>query len=228
MKILYTAFKGKNNTSYQVASRLNGTVLFLTNSFQGLERDINTVIGDENSLTLLLDKSDYTMATRVANEICKNVTKAKAMDGSSIKVAIPEKFNDDRIAFLSILENMTVDATKDKARIVVNERTGTVVIGSEVKLLPAAVAHGNITVTVQTTNQVSQPESFSGGSTTGFSNSAVSVNKGTGSLVTMPANSTLNDLVRALNAIGVAPIDLISIMQALREAGSLQAEIQVI
>ena len=80
----------------------------------------------------------------------------------------------------------------------------------------------------QTTNQVSQPESFSGGTTTDLANSSISVNKGTGSLVTMAANSTLNDLVRALNTIGVAPIDLISIMQALREAGSLQAEIQVI
>ena len=193
-----------------------------------VERDINTQIGDENTLTLLLDKSDYTMATRVANTISRNVTAAKAEDGSSIRVAIPAKFNNDRIAFLSILENMTIDATRDKARVVVNERTGTVVIGSEVKLLPAAVAHGNITVTVQTTNQVSQPEPFAGGTTTAFANSAVSVNKGSGSLVTMPANSTLNDLVRALNAIGVAPIDLISIMQALREAGSLQAERQVI
>jgi len=193
-----------------------------------VERDINTVIGDETTLTLLLDKSDYTMATRVANTINRNVTPAKAIDGSSIRVAIPAKFNDDRIAFLSILENMTVDSTADKARVVVNERTGTIVIGSEVKLLPAAVAHGNITVTVQTTNQVSQPEPFAGGTTTPFANSSVSVNKGSGSLVEMPANSTLNDLVRALNTIGVAPIDLISIMQALREAGSLQAEIQVI
>lgn len=193
-----------------------------------VERDIITSIGDENSLTLLLDRADYTMATRVANEINRNVTPAKAVDGSSIRINIPAKFNDDRIAFLSILENMTVDSTKDKAKVVVNERTGTVVIGSEVKLLPAAVAHGNITVTVQTTNQVSQPESFSGGSTTAFANSSVSVNKGSGSLVSIPPNSTLNDLVRALNAIGVAPIDLISIMQALREAGSLQAEIQVI
>lgn len=193
-----------------------------------IERDINTTIGDESSLTLLLDQSDYTMAARVANAIDKNVTPAKAVDGSSIRVNIPAKFLDNRIEFLSILENMMVDATKEKAKVVVNERTGTVVIGSEVKLLPAAVAHGNITVTVQTTNQVSQPESFSGGSTEMFANSSVSVNKGGGSLVSIPANSTLNDLVRALNAIGVAPIDLISIMQALKQAGSLQAEIQVI
>lgn len=193
-----------------------------------VERDINTQIGDENSLTLTLDRSDYTMASRLASIITRNVSPAKAVDGACIRVNIPTKFLEDRVAFLSILENLQVDATKDKARVVVNERTGTVVIGSEVKLLPAAVAHGNITVTVQTSNQVSQPEMFSGGSTVNFSNSTVSVNKQAGSLVTMPANSTLNDLVRALNAIGVAPIDLISIMQALKEAGSLQAEIQII
>ncbi len=193
-----------------------------------VERDINTQIGEETTLTLTLDKSDYTMASRVAKEISQSVSPAKAIDGSCIRVNIPSKFLDDRITFLSIIENMQVDATRDKARVVINERTGTVVIGSEVKLLPAAVAHGNITVTVQTTNQVSQPEMFSGGSTVNFSNSTIGIHKQAGSLVTMPANSTLNDLVRALNAIGVAPIDLISIMQALREAGSLQAEIEVI
>lgn len=193
-----------------------------------VERDINTQIGEETTLTLTLDKSDYTMASRVASAISKAVSSAKAIDGSCIRVNIPARYLDDRITFLSILENMQVDAANDKARVVVNERTGTVVIGSEVKLLPAAVAHGNITVTVQTTNQVSQPEMFSGGSTVNFSNSTIGIHKQAGSLVSMPANSTLNDLVRALNAIGVAPIDLISIMQALREAGSLQAEIQVI
>ncbi len=193
-----------------------------------VERDICTQIGDADSLTLSLDKTDYTMANRIAEKISKNVTYAKAIDGTSIKVSIPSKYLDNRIAFLSILENMTVDATKDRARVVVNERTGTVVIGSEVKLLPAAVAHGSITVTVQTNNAISQPEMLSGGQTAGVANSTVSVNKASGSLVTMKPNSTLNDLVRALNAIGVTPVDLISIMQALKEAGSLQADIEII
>jgi flagellar P-ring protein precursor FlgI len=193
-----------------------------------VERDINTQIGETDTLTLSLEKTDYTLASRIASKINQEVSSAKAVDGTSIRVTIPQKFLDDRIAFLSILENMTIDSTKEKAKIVVNERTGTVVIGSEVKLLPAAVAHGSITVTVQTNNMISQPEPFSGGQTAAVSNSTVSVNKQSGSLITMPANSTLNDLVRALNTIGVTPVDLISIMQALREAGSLQAEIQII
>lgn len=193
-----------------------------------VERDICTQIGDADSLTLSLDKADYTMASRIASKLSQEVSSAKALDGSSIKISIPSKFLDDRVTFLSILENITVDSTKEKAKVVVNERTGTVVIGSEVKLLPAAVAHGSITVTVQTNNMISQPEMLSSGQTAAVSNSTVSVNKQAGSLISMPANSTLNDLVRALNAIGVTPIDLISIMQALKEAGSLQAEILII
>ena len=118
--------------------------------------------------------------------------------------------------------------TLEKAKVVVNERTGTVVIGSDVKLLPAAVAHGNITVTVSTTNEVSQPNSFADGATVGFENSDITINKAPGSLVEMPANSNLNDLIRALNSIGVAPVDLISILQALKKSGSLQAELIII
>ena len=105
---------------------------------------------------------------------------------------------------------------------------GTVVIGSDVKLLPAAVAHGNITVTVSTTNEVSQPNAFADGATVGFENADITINKAPGSLVEMPANSNLNDLIRALNSIGVAPVDLISILQALKKSGSLQAELIII
>lgn len=193
-----------------------------------VERDINTQIGDEDSITLSLDKTDYTLVARIAQTISQTVAQARAVDGSSVKVIIPPSFQEDRVGFLSILENLTVTVSKDRAKVVINERTGTIVIGSEVKLLPAAVAHGNITVTVSTVNQVSQPEPFSGGSTMGFSNSQIDITKQSGSLVKIAENSTLNDLVRALNAIGVTPIDLISILQALKEAGSLQAELQII
>ena len=193
-----------------------------------VERDINTQIGDEDSVTLSLDKADYTLVARIAQVISQTVSPARAVDGSSVKVIVPPSFQSDRIAFLSIIENLNVEPAKEKAKVIINERTGTIVIGSEVKLLPAAVAHGNITVTVSTTNQVSQPQPFSGGSSMGFSNSTIDITKQTGSLVRIPENSTLNDLVRALNAIGVTPIDLISIMQALKEAGSLQADLQII
>ena len=158
----------------------------------------------------------------------------KIAGGSSARTAItttgriPARFINDRVNFLSIIENLEVSPTMDKAKVVVNERTGTVVIGADVKLLPAAVAHGNITVTVSTTNDVSQPNGFSNGATVGFENSDIQINKAPGSLVTMPANSNLNDLVRALNSIGVAPVDLISILQALKKSGSLQADLVII
>lgn len=193
-----------------------------------MERDMVTDIGDETSLTLSIEDSDYTMASRISQTISALVAPAKAIDGTSIQVQIPEKFLDDRVTFLSILENLDVRPTAEKARVVINERTGTVVIGADVKLLPAAVAHGNLTVTVSTTTEVSQPNAFAQGSTVGFSNTEVAVNKTPGSIIAMPANSNLNDLVRALNSIGVTPIDLISILQALKKSGSLQAELIII
>lgn len=193
-----------------------------------MERDMVTDIGDETSVTLTMEESDYTMASRIAQTITNLVSPAKAIDGNSIQVTIPERFLDDRVTFLSILENLDVKPTTEKARVVVNERTGTVVIGADVKLLPSAVAHGNLTVTVATTNDVSQPNAFAQGSTVGFSNTEISVNKSAGSVIALPANSNLNDLVRALNSIGVTPIDLISILQALKKSGSLQAELIII
>ncbi len=192
-----------------------------------IERDIYTEIGDEDSITLCLDKSDYTLVSRIA-ETVSQVAPAHAIDGSSVRVTVPPKFINDRVTFLSIIENLEVSPTLEKAKVVVNERTGTVVIGADVKLLPAAVAHGNITVTVSTTNEVSQPNPFANGATVGFENSDITINKAPGSLVEMPANSNLNDLVRALNSIGVAPVDLISILQALKKSGSLQADLIVI
>ena len=192
-----------------------------------VERDIYTEIGDENSITLSLDKSDYTLVSRLANSISR-VAPAKAIDGSSVRVQIPAKFQNDRVSFVSIIENLDVTPTSEKAKVVVNERTGTVVIGSDVKLLPAAVAHGNITVTVSTHNSVSQPNEFSNGATVGIENADIDIQKAPGRLIEMSANSNLNDLVRALNSIGVAPVDLISILQALKKSGSLQAELIII
>ena len=193
-----------------------------------MERDIETQIGDENTITISMDKSDYTLATRIAQTISNTVSSAKAIDGSSVMISIPSKYQNDRIRFLSIIENIEVTPTVERAKVIVNERTGTVVIGSDVKLLPAAVAHGNITVTVAPNNEVSQPNEFSNGATVGFSNPTIDVAKSDASLINLGSNSNLNDLVKALNTIGVAPIDLISILQALKQAGSLQAELIII
>lgn len=193
-----------------------------------MERDMMTSIGDDSTLTLSVSDTDYTMVTRIAQRISDTISPARAIDGTSVEVQIPEKFQNDRIRFLSILENLEVSPPSESAKVVVNERTGTVVIGADVKLMPSAVAHGNLTVTVQATNSVSQPNAFAQGSTVGFANADVGVAKTMGRVISMPANSNLNDLVRALNSIGVAPVDLISILQALKKSGSLQAELIVI
>jgi len=193
-----------------------------------VERDIVTEIGDNNSLTLLLDKADYTMAARIANTISNVVTPAKAIDGGAIEVTIPNRFLNNRIEFISIIENIEVTAARDRAKVVINERTGTIVIGADAKLMPAAVAHGGITVNIQSLNTVSQPNPFGQGQTVGTTNSVIEIEKKQGSLIQMNANSTLGDLVKALNSIGVTPTDLIAILQALKTSGSLNAELQII
>jgi flagellar P-ring protein precursor FlgI len=194
-----------------------------------MEREIHTDIGDDSGMDLVLNRTDYTLATRVAEALTRSAGPARAIDGSTIRVLFPDQYIDNRVAFLAKVENVTVDATEDIAKVVVNERTGTIVIGNNVKLLPAAVAHGGITVSVSTTNSVSQPNSATtGGQAVGVSNSQVSIEKAQGSLVQLGPNATLQDLVAALNALGVTPSDLISVLQALKAAGSLEATLEII
>ncbi|EKE03826.1 MAG: Strongly similar to flagellar P-ring protein [uncultured bacterium] len=193
-----------------------------------VERDINTDIGDETGIRIILNRPDFTMAARVSQVVNENIASAKAIDASTIQIMLPDRFADDRIGFISILENLTVQSGDAVAKVVINERTGTIVIGSNVKLLPAAVAHGNLTVTVTTRNEVSQPNEFAQGVTAIVQNSDITVNKQPGRLIEVPANTSLNDLVTSLNTIGVSPYDLISILQALKEAGSLQASLEII
>jgi len=193
-----------------------------------MERDILSSIGDESSLTLLLDKADYTMAARIAKTISSRISSAKAVDGGAVVVNIPQRYQNDRVTFLSLIENQIVGAVSEKAKVIVNERTGTIVIGGNTKLMPAAVAHGGITVTIQVENDVIQPNMMAGGETALQQNAAIQITEKEGSLIQMEANSNLSDLVNALNNIGVKPSDLISILQALATAGALQAELEVI
>lgn len=194
-----------------------------------IERDITSRVGEDAHLKLVLHKPDFTMAARVADVVNDTLAPAKALDGSAVKISIPPEFNDDRIRFVSILENLTLHSADSIAKVIINERTGTIVIGNNVKLLPAAVAHGNLSVTVKTTNEVSQPNEFATvGETVPVSNSEIEVREEQGRLVEVSANANLSELVRALNSIGATPYDLISILQALKAAGSLQAKLEII
>ncbi len=193
-----------------------------------VERDINSTIGDDTTLTLLLDEADYTMASRISQTINATITSARALDGGAVEVTIPQQYLNDRVTFLSLIENQIVGATSKKAKIVVNERTGTIVIGGNTRLMPAAVAHGGITVTIKPNNEIVQPQAPMAGQTALQQNPTIEIEEKKGSLIEMGANSSLSDLVSALNNIGVTPLDLIAILQALSSAGSLQAELEVI
>jgi len=193
-----------------------------------IEREMETTLGDATGITLVMNRTDYTLANRIAQNVSGALAPAMAMDGSSIRVQIPQKYAGNRVAFMSMLEQINVAIPTEHSRVVVNERTGTVVIGSGVRLLPAAVAHGGITVSITTQNTVSQPGAFSNGSTALVANDVVDIQEEQGSLIQLGASHTLNDLVTALNAIGVTPNDLISILQALKSAGSLEADLEII
>ena len=192
--------------------------------------DINTTIGDESGIKLVLNKPDFTMVSRVTQAINTNLAPARAIDGNTIQVSVPANFQHNRVGFLSMVENLVVTANDNPAKVIVNERTGTVVIGNEVKLLPAAIAHGNLTVSIRTDYNVSQPNPFApaGADTVVTGTSEIEVTKEAGKIIELPSNSNLSQLVRALNSIGVTPFDLISILQALKAAGSLQATIEII
>ena len=194
-----------------------------------IEREIVTQIGDGAGIQLVLDKTDFSLASRVAEKISRSVAPAYALDGTTIQVDIPERYRQERVRFIAALENLEVESVLETAKVVVNERTGTIVIGNNVRLLPAAVAHGGITVTVNATNSVSQPNALSNsGETVPVTNTQVNIEKKPGSVVQVGGGASLRDLVKALNAIGVTPSDLIAILQALKASGSLQAQLEII
>jgi flagellar P-ring protein precursor FlgI len=199
-----------------VANLNNGLVLI---------KGIPAMSQPSNTIKLFLRKGDYTTAERVASAINSSYGDiAKAVDAKTIEVNVPTEFANNNVAFISSIEQLPINPD-NKATVVVNERTGTVVIGSNVTLKSAVIAHGNLTVQIKTTPTVSQPNPLSGGTTTTTPNTQVTATESAGSLVLV--NGTVDDLVKALNSIGATPRDIIAILQALKEAGSLEADLIV-
>ncbi len=175
-----------------------------------------------------LDKPDFTTAANMATTINDYLAAdfAKALDSTSVVVHVPEAMRGNVIAFVSQLEGLefTVDTS---AKVVVNERTGTVVMGSDVRIAPVAVAHGGLSIEVERTTNVSQPGALSGGQTVLLDNTRIQVEEEE-SRVSMVEGATIGDLVTALNSLGVSPRDLISILMAIREAGAIHAAIETL
>ncbi len=244
--LLMTPLKGADNKIYAIAqgsvvvsgfgaegndgSRITVNVPSVGRIINGaiVERSIDTPFGLNKEVVLNLYKPDFTTANRLVHVINNTIGPgtAYARDAGAIVVNSPTDTS-QRVAFISMLENMTITPAEPAARIVVNSRTGTVVIGKNVHILPAAVSHGNLTVTITEGSQVSQPNALAQGQTVVTPISEINANqdKRTFKIEDSP---TLDDVVRGLNELGLAPGDLVAILEALKEAGALNAELVVI
>ncbi len=195
-----------------------------------VEREIPFNLNQKERLSLALHRPDFTTATRMAQAINAGLETnvARAQDSGTVQVEVPPKYLGDLAPLIATIETLSV-APDSVSRIVINERTGTVIMGESVRISTVAIAHGNLSVQITTNYNVSQPMPFSRtGETVVTPETQTMVQEGRAPLYVMPAGVSIGEVVRALNALGVTPRDLISIFQALKAAGALQAELEII
>jgi len=194
-----------------------------------VERAVETPFGKMREVVLNLRRPDFTTSNRVTQSINKLLGPGTAysIDAGSINVQAPQDLA-QRVAFISMLENLNVQPGDPPARVIVNSRTGTVVIGQHVRVTPAAVAHGSLTVTITESQTISQPGPLSKGQTVVVPKSDIKVEQGNNRMFKLDMGISLDDVVRAVNEVGAAPGDLVAILEALKEAGALRAELIVI
>ncbi len=181
------------------------------------------------TLRLLLREPDFTTATRLAAAINGDLGPdvAQAVDAGTVRLRVPEQYSSSLASLMARLEPIALDVDR-LARVVINERTGTVVVNSDVRVAPAAVAHGNLSVRISTSYDVSQPAAFARtGQTVVIPNQQVDVTEEGNRLVALAEGTTLQEVVEALNSLGATPRDIIAIMQALKAAGALSAELVI-
>ncbi len=194
-----------------------------------VEQPLPSSFVTDNAVVLILNEADFTTAGRIVAAVngAMQGELAKAVNPGQVQVQIPAPYQASPVAFISELEGIDVIADR-KARVVISERTGTVVVGGNVTLSPAAVAHGNLNIAVITQFGVSQPPPLStAGQTVIVPNVGVTVQEDESEVVAVPATTTVDEMVRALNALGATPRDLMAIFQALHRAGALNAELEV-
>jgi flagellar P-ring protein FlgI len=194
-----------------------------------VEREVPNGFTAEAFVMLNLHVPDFTTSARLAEGINKLLGEgtAQSVDGVSVKVVAPADAS-QRTAYLATLEAIDIEPGDAPARVIVNSRTGTVVIGSHVRVMPAAVSHGSLTVTITERAAVSQPNEFARGDTVVVPQSSISVSQPAARMFVFDAGVDLNDIVRAVNQVGAAPGDLVAILEALKQSGALRAELIVI
>lgn len=194
-----------------------------------VERSVETPLGQGEFVYFELNGSDFTTAQRVVQAINKAVGEgmASAQDGRVVRVKAPRDVN-QRVSFLATLENLLVNPGDMAAKVILNARTGSVVMNQLVTVDTCAIAHGNLTVTITTDTNVSQPEALSQGQTVATQESKVEIKSDKAGLVVLPRSVSLGQVVKALNAVGATPQDLLAILQAMKSAGALHAELEII
>ncbi len=194
-----------------------------------VERSVPTPWLQSSVVQLDVRADDFNTARDIAGVInkAKGAGTAEAIDGRTVSVKLPAQAG-ERVAFMADIENLSVERAIPAARIVVNARTGSIVVNQAVTIGPCAVAHGNLSVTISSTPVISQPNALSEGRTVVTEKADIKINQEPGALIQMPAGTQLTDVVKALNTLGANPQDLLAILQAMKAAGALQAELEVI
>mgnify|MGYP006184675905 FL=1 len=194
-----------------------------------VERAVPTPWLQGSTIQYDLRADDFNTAREVANAInrVKGPGTAEAISGRTVAVNLPMQPG-QRVAFMADLENLSIDRATPAAKVVINARTGSVVLNQAVTVGPCAVAHGNLSVTISSTPVISQPNPLSQGQTVVTEKSNIQINQEPGALIQMPAGTRLTDVVKALNTLGANPQDLLAILQAMKVAGALNAELEVI
>lgn len=194
-----------------------------------VEKEVQGPLNAGSSVMLNVNDADFSTTARIVDAINQKfgIGTAQAMDAVSIKVNAPID-PDQRVAFVGMIEDMNVESAEPPARVVVNARTGTVVISRQVQVTAAAVSQGDITVKIDTQNDVSQPGALSGGTTQAVQNAQVNIKEDKRKMALFKPGTELRDIVNAVNEIGASPMSLISILEALQKAGALHAELVVI
>jgi len=194
-----------------------------------VEREIASPFSQGDYITFNLFESDFSTAKMLADTINNLVgpNTASTLDATSVKVLAPRNIS-QRVSYLATLENLEFQPARASAKIIVNSRTGTIVVGQDVRLLPTAITHGGISVTIGENPDVTQPNPFAPGDTAVVPDTTINITQEDSRMFKFDPGVSLNDLVRAVNEVGLAPGDLMAILEALKQAGALQGQLIII
>ncbi|MFZ4478411.1 MAG: flagellar basal body P-ring protein FlgI [Rhodoferax sp.] len=194
-----------------------------------VERAVPSPLGNDGTLILELNTADFATVQQAVDMINRDfgAGTAQALDARVVQIRAPERA-DERVSFLSRIQNIEVEPMQVGAKVVINARTGSVVMNQTVKINDCAVAHGSLSVVINTEPVVSQPNALAAGSTVVTQRSQIEINQGSGALQVLRGGASLADVIKGLNALGANPQDLVSILQAMKSVGALRAELEII